>query len=160
MTASMFIAPTTHDSSPLPLYQHHVAIEKACRELLAREFTYDPRELLSRFRELEHILLDHLEVEEVVILPDYSAFAPQDARAIREEHAHIRRMLLRIGLDIELHHVRAQAIRDLVDTLRAHAAHEDGKMYEWADTHLATSTKHARLARVAWSLRALVGGEP
>jgi hypothetical protein len=128
----------TSDDSHLLFADHHVAIEDACRELLARAFTDDPRELIAQYRTFERAVLDHFKTEEVAILPAYSAHAPADTRAIRHEHTVIRQLLSEIGMDIELHHVRCEAIAELIRILRAHAAHEDAAMYRWADTHLQT----------------------
>jgi hypothetical protein len=159
MTA--FLAATaTDERSARLLPDHHAAVEATCRDLLARAHSDDSPTLAVWFRTFERALLDHLEAEEVAILPDYATYAPSDARAIRHEHTMIRQLLLGIGVEIELHQVRVETIAKLVDILRAHAAHEDTAMYPWAEVHLAPSTTHALSARIARSLRGLAVHAP
>ncbi len=111
--------------------QHH-AIELACRALLARAEANQPLEVVSEYRRLERALLDHFEMEERVMLPEYAEYAPRDAHAIRGEHATIRRLLFRVGLEVELHALRPETLNYLIEMLRAHAAREDAGMYAWA----------------------------
>jgi hemerythrin len=109
--------------------QHH-AIEVACRALLARAEAN--LELIAEYRRLERALLDHFDMEEKVMLPAYAEHAPHDAHAIRGEHATIRRLLFRVGVEVELQAVRPETLNYLIEMLRAHAAREEAGMYAWS----------------------------
>ena len=89
-------------------------------------------------------------------IPAYVEYDSEAACAIRDEHDAIRKLLLRIGVEVELHQVRVPTLQALIDKLHAHAAREDESMYPWAQAHLPTSTKRRLFARIGRSLRALV----
>jgi hypothetical protein len=132
--------------------EHHDEIEGASRALLAATYTDDSRELITEYRSFEREILEHLEAEEDVILPAYEHHVPVDARALRSDHARIRERLTRIGIDCDLHAIRAGTLEDLISELRAHAAREDAQMYPWARVHLPLDTKRDLFARLAASI--------
>ena len=59
-------------------------------------------------------------------------------------------------LDVELHIVRVDTVKRLIETLQAHAAHEDAAMYPWAQEHLPLTLQRQLFVRIGRSLRALV----
>jgi hypothetical protein len=146
---------------PLPnaprllLPDHHCKIEAACEALRACTYADEPHDLVVRYRSFEREVLEHLKAEEDSILPEYEKYAPVDAAMVSAAHDDLRRQLFRIGVDVELHCVRAEALEHLVQTLRSHAAHEDRGMYPWAETHLPPQTLRELFDRIAHSLRAL-----
>jgi len=79
----------------------------------------------------------HLEAEERFMIPQLFSSHPRDARAILEEHRHIRTRLTELGCRVDLHTARFETARGFIDDLRAHARHEDDVLYRWADEHLA-----------------------
>jgi Hemerythrin HHE cation binding domain len=139
----------------LLLADHHREIEAACRALLACTYADDPFQLIAQYRAFEHAVLDHLAAEEEVILPGYAEAAPAGARAIRADHAALRQQLLAVGVEVELHFVRAETVCRLIDQLNAHAAREDASMYPWAQLHLPLPAKRRLFVRIGRSLRAL-----
>lgn len=50
---------------------------------------------------------------------------------LRAEHAALRQLVDAVGLDVELHTLRAESIESLVAALRAHAAREERVFYPW-----------------------------
>lgn len=146
-----------HDGPRLLLADHHRELESSCRGLLAHAYGDDPRDLILYYRAFERATLAHLAAEEELILPLYEAHAPDDAEAIRGEHAAIRQLLFRIGIDVELHIVRAETVRHLIETLQLHADREDATMYPWAQDHLPVSTRRQLFVRIGRSLRLLAG---
>ena len=138
------------------LAEHHRATEQACTALLARTYTDDRLELIAAYRSFERALLEHFAAEEELILPTYAEHDPKDAQAIRDDHAAIRQALNRLGIEVELHLVRAHSVNELVDALRVHAAREDAAMYPWAQAHLPHVTRRQLYLRIGRSLRALV----
>lgn len=132
---------------------HHQRIEAGFRALLAATYADDSSDLVTQFRAFERELLDHVAAEEETILPAYEHFHPDDARRIRDDHARIRQSLMRIGVDAELHLIRAEQVEALIRELRAHASHEDAHMYPWAQVHLPLGTKESLAVRLAQWMR-------
>ena len=56
------------------LPDHHRRLEAKCREMRASAYSDDTRDLVAAWCELEAELVDHLAVEEEVILPVYAWF--------------------------------------------------------------------------------------
>ncbi|HEX8108028.1 MAG TPA: hemerythrin domain-containing protein [Kofleriaceae bacterium] len=139
----------------LLLAEHHRELETACRALLGHTYGEDPRELSLQYRAFERSTLDHLAAEEELILPAYADHDPDDAAAIRREHATIRRLLFQVGIEVELHIVRAGTVKRLIDVLQAHAAREDASVYRWAQDHLPLSTRRQLFVRIGHALRTL-----
>lgn len=134
---------------------HHEKIEKACDALRAATYGEDSLELIARYRTFERAMLEHMAAEEEQILPAYAAEAPDEAAEIRATHDELRRQLYGLGVEVELHCVRAESLEQIVKTLRAHAAREDARMYPWAQVHLPLRTKEELVTRIARSLRSL-----
>lgn len=137
------------------LADHHREIEVACREMLACTYADDPLQLIEQYRVFERAILDHLGAEEEMILPAYAEAAPADARALRDDHAALRQQLFQLGVEVELHLVRAQTLCELIDQLHAHAAREDASMYPWSQLHLPLASKRQLFDRISQSLRLL-----
>ena len=79
-------------------------------------------------------LEDHLAYEERFVFPDYERSSDEAAfRAIdfHREHRFIRSQLAEIGIDIQLHVIRAWRIEAFVAALRTHAEHERETFYLW-----------------------------
>jgi len=122
----------TSSPTTLLLPEHHRRLEEACTELLGVSHGDDTRALGAAWRRFEAEVLDHLAAEEEVMLPAYEEVAPAAAHEIRDDHARIRALLTTLGLEVELHVIRAETVRWLVDALRDHARREDETMYVWA----------------------------
>jgi hemerythrin superfamily protein len=50
-----------------------------------------------------------------------------------EDHRLIRIQLLQLGVDLDLHCLRAERVDTFVDALRAHAQREENIFYPWVD---------------------------
>lgn len=137
------------------LTEHHHQVEAACGGLIACAYADEPAALTEAYRSFEHEMLEHLRVEEELLLPGYAEYAPEDARALREQHDELRRALFRIGVDVELHVVRAHHVDRLIAELRAHAAHEDAGLYAWAASHLPAGHARELFDRIRRSLAVL-----
>jgi hypothetical protein len=141
----------------LLLTEHHHAIEAACTDLLGQTYADEPFELVAEYRRFEHEVLEHLAAEEELLLPAYAERAPDDARLLGEEHEALRRLLFRIGVDVELHIVRAADVEQLIARLRDHAAHEDKGLYAWATSELAAPARDQLRERIGRSIDQLDG---
>jgi len=139
----------------LLLTEHHREIEVTCQALLSRAYADEPAELIDQYRAFERAILDHLAAEEEMMLPMYAEAAAGEARALVDDHAALRRQLFQVGVEVELHCMRAQTLCVLIDQLRAHAAREDASMYPWAQAHLPLAAKRRLFVRIGHSLRRL-----
>jgi len=110
----------------------HQQLEQQLRTLAhavdANDPACDVRECYNLF---EAALLDHLETEERSIFPVVIAQHRQEVEALRAEHQVIRRSLGELGLQVELHTLRKEAMDQLTLFLQQHAARENGALYEW-----------------------------
>ena len=80
----------------------------------------------------ERQLLAHFEAEETFLLPIFERTYPDETAALREEHVNIRRLLVDLGVKLELHALREQQARLFIGFLQAHAAREEVLLYRWA----------------------------
>jgi hemerythrin superfamily protein len=135
-------------SDAILLDDHHRRLERTCSDLLADTYADDPRALCARWRQFEAELLDHMRAEEDVILPGYEQVAPEEARAIRNDHARLRELVQQLGVEVELHQIRLHTVRELLERLQRHAEREDSAMYPWAAHHLAAPRLAALRQRI------------
>jgi iron-sulfur cluster repair protein YtfE (RIC family) len=85
----------------------------------------------------------HLAYEESELFPAFEQTpeGPDRTAELRHEHALIRALVEKVGVDVQLHVVRADTIDRLVAALRDHAAREERVFYPWlARRELARST--------------------
>lgn len=118
----------------LPLAEHHRHLERTFEDLVRKATDGDPAELRSCWLGFESELLAHLDYEEAELLPGFEERAPHEAAAIRREHEEIRAVLLEMGINLDLHLMRLESVRDFVMKLRAHANREEESFYAWAAT--------------------------
>jgi len=118
------------------LADHHRELDECIDRLLARVQNDDPTELRGDWTTFERALLRHLEQEEAELLPGFARHHAGEARAILAEHADIRSALLDMGVNLDLHLLRAEQVESFVTQLRAHADREEKALYAWAQTHV------------------------
>ncbi len=140
--------PGRDDRTSLLLAAHHADVERVCLGLLADTLADDPRGLIECWRWFERAVLEHMAAEEELILPGYAVADPRDACAVVDDHARLRVLMAALGLEVELHVIRATTVRALVDAMHAHAAHETLGMYRWAGRHLSPPVRAALQARL------------
>jgi hypothetical protein len=118
------------------LSRHHAALDERIVTLLLQADGGDCHDLAREWNRFESELAQHFEVEEREVLPLFARENPEEVAALRQEHAALRRDLLALGVRADLHLLRADAVRDFVRELRAHARREDESLYRWAATGL------------------------
>ena len=118
------------------LAEDHQRLDHSFAALVARAQGGDPIQLRAEWQSFERGLLEHLDLEEQQILPGFARDNAADAEMIREEHAAIREALVEMGIDLDLHLLRADAVQSFCDRLRAHAAREEAAMYRWASDNV------------------------
>ncbi len=102
----------------------------------------------AAWTELDRGLAAHLEAEETYLLPLFDGFDPEEAAAIRANHAKIRALAAELGVLLDLHAVREAKAAELVAFLRAHAAREEAKLYPWATRALPEAPRRSLLERL------------
>lgn len=127
----------THITSPRDtLEREHARLDDLCHDLINRAESGDSRECDAVWDELSRVINAHMGLEEEALLTIFEAEGPEQARQaeqIRHEHYDIRRTIERLGVAVQLHELRITDVRDLVESLRRHAAFEDGSLYAWAN---------------------------
>jgi hypothetical protein len=129
--------------SPLSgMHQDHVAIARKLRELAEHAHRGDAAAIHASFEALERALADHLAYEDDRLLPRFAEADPNEAAALRDEHARIRRRLEDLGIALELHTLRAGMIDDFIDLLYRHAVREERALYAWSERALPVAERH------------------
>jgi hypothetical protein len=122
------------------LSRHHNELDEQIANLLLRADGGDCHALAGEWNRFESELGRHFELEEREVLPLFARENPEETAALRQEHGALRRDLLALGIRADLHLLRAEAVRDFVRDLRAHARREDETLYRWAATGLQPGT--------------------
>lgn len=120
----------------------HVAFDERFADLRARAQTDDWRYLDAVWDGFVEDIGAHFDFEEKVLFPELRAQGADDAALVEQlvaEHAEIRSTLMQLGIQIQLHRVRATTIDALVDRLRKHAALENQRLYAWAERQAAAA---------------------
>lgn len=136
------------------LHQDHVDIERTFDGLeSAAAAGADARTISALWDRFEHSLLDHFAVEEKDLFPLVEASHPEEVRALLADHQSIRNQLQDLDLAVDLHLIRAPAIQQLLAQVRAHAAREDGLLYQWVEEEATPGMKRAVLRRLERRVR-------
>ena len=127
------------------LLADHERLEALFQQLLSA-FEEDDREgVAALWTRFDRELLEHMETEERFLIPWLLRANQQAARAIMQEHRHIRSRLTELGASVDLHTIRLTMARAFIDELRAHAKHEDRALYSWADAHIPVEDRRSVL---------------
>jgi iron-sulfur cluster repair protein YtfE (RIC family) len=158
-------APQTSRSATddLTLAEHHRQLDAACLDLLSTTYEDDSRELCESWRAFERSLEAHLAAEEELLIPAFAAWTPADAERLLQDHERIRRLVAKVGLEVELHVIRAPTIEALLAELRRHAADEEALLYPWASRTMdptALATLRQRIASAPVIIRELPSPRP
>ena len=114
------------------LSEDHQHLDRLFREIVATCRGGDFVSMRAEWDRFERELGSHLELEEHEILPAFARNHPAEAQGIRDEHASIRAALTELGVDLDLHCLRADRVEAFIALLRAHARREEGLLYPWA----------------------------
>jgi hypothetical protein len=110
----------------------HELMDDLAARVLARVAEDDREDLGDAVTYLQSHILAHFEGEERDVIPAYAHHDPHDARALLADHAAIREALAGLDVATDLHLIRLDAVRALLDKLRAHAKRENAGLYRWA----------------------------
>lgn len=126
-------------------------------EALLRAFEAGDREgAAALWSSFDRGLEKHMELEEELILPALSAEEPQEVADLLHEHAGIRTALIEMGVGVDLHCTKADAVERLVRKLKEHARREDMLLYRWASAHLREDVQRSIREQLLGTLRKLM----
>jgi hypothetical protein len=114
----------------------HDRLDRSFQSILTRAHGGDWQQLESEWIAFQRELLGHLEAEEKHAIPALARDRPAAAETLLCDHAAIRAKLIELGVDLDLHSLRAERVAMFVEALRAHAKREEGMFYPWTDGHL------------------------
>lgn len=123
------------ESSTSTLRSDHDALVALTESVMTRVRAGIPEGVAEAIADLQARVAAHLDAEEREVIPGYTSYAPEDARALLGDHGKIRGALAELDVAVDLHLVRANALEAFLATLRAHAAREDTGLYRWAEEH-------------------------
>lgn len=125
------------------LRQDHEWLEQQFEKLLGAFRANAQTELRTLWSELDVGLSSHLEAEEKYVLPALRAVDPSEVDALIEQHNEIRRLLVELGVGVDLHVVRDEVATAFVQALRTHASRENKLLYQWAERNLNAPARQA-----------------
>jgi hemerythrin superfamily protein len=114
----------------------HDRLDRSFQAILTRANGGDWQQLETEWIAFQRELLGHLEAEEKHVIPALARDRPVAAETLLSDHAGIRASLIELGIDLDLHCLRAERVAMFVEALRGHAKREEGMFYPWADGHL------------------------
>jgi len=113
----------------------HQRLETIYAELLESFAGGDWDDVRASWDHLDQGLRAHLLEEEQNVFPSLRLVEPVEVAELQREHAELRRVLGELGVAVDLHMVRDDLAKALIERLRAHAAREDALAYRFADEH-------------------------
>jgi hypothetical protein len=117
------------------LRDDHINLERRFGELCLLAHDGDWHDLDEVWDGFVHDVEAHFEIEERQLFPRL-AEQGRDSRALVAElvadHLAIRQTLEDLGLQIQIHVIRASTIDSFVSQMRKHAARENERVYPWA----------------------------
>jgi hemerythrin superfamily protein len=114
----------------------HDRLDRAFQAIVTRAYGGDFQLLEAEWLTFQSALLDHLDAEEKHLIPALAEDRPGEAQTLLDEHTRIRIQLLQLGVDLDLHCLRAERVEAFVDSMRAHAHREEHIFYPWVDRHV------------------------
>lgn len=112
----------------------HDQLEALAQSLVRTIVEGDRDDVGAAITVMQTRVLAHLDGEERSLLGGYARYAPEDARELLREHAMIRQALAEFDVGVDLHLVRADAVKAFLGALQAHAERENAGLYRWAAT--------------------------
>src|SRR3954465_3958665 len=103
------------------LHDEHALLDKVFSNLVANASCDDRAGLRAAWETFERDLTAHMDIEERQLLPGFKRYSPNEARGLLEEHGRIRAALTEMGVDLDLHCLRADRVNALIQLIRAHA---------------------------------------
>jgi len=130
------------------LEQDHQQITRGLARLMDFEKASDDALVRDEWDALEARVLAHLDAEEMFLLPGFRRDRPEDAAAVLDQHAVIRRLLGEMGIAVDLHLLQSEKLAEFRDVLASHVDSERQSLYVWASTSANQSLLRGLLDRI------------
>jgi hemerythrin superfamily protein len=130
------------------LEEDHRRINQLLDRLVAGVRSDDREAAAATWARVEKALLQHLDVEEMFVFPALMHSHAKEIDALLREHVALRREVGILGLAVDLHTVRAEAIEAFCATLREHAEREESLAYMQAEQRLPVNVARAIFDRI------------
>jgi hemerythrin-like domain-containing protein len=130
------------------LLEDHKRIDALLDRLVAAVRADDREASQKVWKKAEDVLLKHLDVEEMFVFPALREGHAAEIDRLRKEHDGLRRQMGEIGLSLELHTARCEAIESFCTALREHAEREDSMAYVQAGRSLSIGVARSIAARI------------
>lgn len=138
----------------LLLLDDHRRLDALLDRLLAAVRADDREASQKTWKKVEEGLLRHFDVEEMFVFPSLRDGYGTEVEQLRREHDGLRRQLGELGLAVELHTLRCEAIEKLCAALREHAEREDSLAYVQAGHSLSVGVARSIASRIKLALGA------
>jgi hypothetical protein len=115
------------------LREEHAVLDARFDDLSTRARVGDWSDVDDVWDDFADDLEAHLAYEEHDLFPLLGEQAPALVERLVAQHETIRRRLAELGVEIQLHTVRARSFEQFVETLREHAQLESDKLYPWLE---------------------------
>jgi hypothetical protein len=118
------------------LHEDHLAFEDRFDALCKCAEAGAWRELDEVWSAFVRDIEEHFRFEEERVFPGFGRRGPECRElvdSLSAEHAEVRHSLESLGLQIQLHEIRATTIERFVDLMRKHAEVENAHIYPWLD---------------------------
>jgi hypothetical protein len=145
---------TTPNTLRRALFAEHEYLDGLFNRLLQCAHRNDTESLGPLWTVFERVLLDHLAWEEEHLLPDYKLEHLEDSVAIEKDHARFRSIVAEIGVAVDLHLVREEIVREMIDLLRSHAQREEEQFHLWAEENVKGPVAESLIEKVLARLHA------
>ncbi len=130
------------------LLDDHTRLADLLTRLLAAFEANDREDVMTLWNQLDTGLQAHMDAEEKYLLPVLQRTEPERAKELLAEHADIRSRLLELGMRVDLHTIRLEAGKELIDRLLDHASKEDEILYAFADKNVDRETRASVLRAI------------
>lgn len=114
------------------LHDEHEAFDRRFRELSVRAYSDDWHDLDEVWSAFAADVEAHLRLEEEEVFPTLRERGPAQAELVARlvaEHDEIRRRLFTLGVEIQVHAIRADTIDAFLAAMRRHAERENAELY-------------------------------
>ncbi len=141
-------------SSPEPknprvlLLEDHRRIDRLLDRLITTVRADDRDASAQIWGKTETALLKHLDVEEMFVLPALRTEHAAEVERLRRDHDALRKETGELGLSVELHTLRCDAVESFCARLREHAEREDSLAYVQAGRALSISVARSIASRL------------
>jgi hemerythrin-like domain-containing protein len=137
------------------LLEDHRRIDGLFDRLVAAVRSGDREATERAFKRSEEAILRHLDVEEMFVFPALREGHAKEIDRLRRDHDEIRKQLGELGLALELHTIRADAVESFAAMLREHAEREESLAYVQAGHTLSIGVARSIAARIKQSVSRL-----